>query len=770
MRRSGTVLGVALFALAAAPLLAIAQPPPLPPPPPVPTAAQEPQKAPDEFQARVERAAQLVDADLQAAIELLDHLAVESLELRKTRPLSADERPAHRQAFILRARVHLQALNNDKVDESLRELLRVDPFFSAPLAPKEQELVDGLRRAETGLLEVTSSVRDCRVLLDNIEIGVTGDAPVRASIINGLYELRLEKPGYESAVSRITIVAGQPLVIGDLAPQPKIPPIVFLVDRAGIEVVVNNVPSGKTIPVAAIREQMSAEETAALARLVTESRFDAGTSAAFLLREPPVDKMLIVRFRGDCLIEESRTVSVTAESLAVLDATAALLWYGETTAVRMQPDVGMLRVASVPTDADVYVDGALAGRTPFERNVCTGEHRVRVRHRIGSYQTAATVARGRTAVIDVTLKPGMAFLGAVEGAPGTPRLSGSLTTTIDRALATTVKSFRLATMIDLPPEIERWTDTATLELVSAAGRGDTEALKRLLKVASENYDAPLLAAAVSRGAGGSDSPLDFLLFWHDHAAIDQVSLAGASSESFAEFAQRLDRPADPSGLVYHQDLGIRLVDTAVPGASLMVVSVASGSPAAVAGVRPGDTIAAADGSALTSSGVAEEIDRKKPGDVIVLSYSRPGLPPQQAALPVQRQPRRAPVFDPAAFGNVTLAKLQAGLAVATAAPERDLLSFNLALIQMRFRQWRPALDALGKLDRVPAGLGVGPGAVLYFRARCHEELGEMDRAVALLQEAARVEAEVLASDGATTAAVAKLRLAALAETGRLPAK
>lgn len=758
----------AAFCLAAVP--AYGQ---LPPPPPVPVTAvpAEAQVATDTFQARVDRAAQLMESDLQAAVELLDHLAVESLELRKTRPLTADERPAHRQAFILRARVHLQAMNNEKVDESLRELLRVDPFFSGELTPREQELVDGLRRTETGLLEVQSPVRDCRVLLDGIELGVTGDLPVRASVVNGLYELRLEKPGYDSAVSRVTIEAGQTLAVGDLAPTPTIPPIAFLIDRPGVEVTVNNEPAGVARPLSELRDTLSAEEVTALTRLAGEARFDLGTSAAFLVRDVPVDKLMLVRFRGDCLIEESRTLSVTADSLVNLDTSAALLWYGDTTAVRMQPDVGMLRVTSVPTDADVYVDGALVGRSPFERNVCTGEHRVRIRHAIGSYQAAATIVRGRTAVIDVTLKPGLAFLGAVEASQGQPRPAPALTTTIDRALATSVQSFRMATLVDVPPEVERWNDTSTAELVAATGRGDQTAAARLLKTARENYDAPLLLAAVAQGgAGATDTPVEFLLFWHDHAIVDRVQLPRLSSEALADLARRIDRPAAAADLVYEHYVDVRLADTGLPGAPLIVTAVAAGGPAALAGVKPGDAVAAADGSPTTAAAVADAIGRRKPGDVLALTVSRPGAAPKQVALPVQRGPRRGPVFDPAALGNAVLAKLRAGLAVATSAADRDLLAFNLALLQMRFGQWRFALGALEKLEIIPVGRGIGPGAVLYFRARCHEELGEVNRAVEMLKAAARADTEALADDGTTAATLATLRLAALADGGRGPAK
>ena len=76
--------------------------------------------------------------------------------------------------------------------------------------------------------------------------------------------------------------------------------------------------------------------------------------------------------------------------------TDPLMWLGADSIVKPQPDVGTLRVLSTPRDADVFVDGQLLGRTPFERSVCSGQHRVRLRHRIGSYNATAAVIRGRT--------------------------------------------------------------------------------------------------------------------------------------------------------------------------------------------------------------------------------------------------------------------------------------------------------------------------------------------------------------------------------------
>ena len=752
------------------------QPPPTQPPPtqapPVAagqtaagqTAAVEP------FQTRVERAGRMLDADPQAALESLDHLAVESVELRKTRPLTSIERPVHRQLFIFRARGQLQSLNNEKVDDSYRELLRVDPFFNAALPPREQEMLDGLKTREGGVLEVTSRVRDCRVLVDGLDVGVTGDTPVRVPLIAGSYQLRLEKPAYQAAGTRVSIVATQTASVADLAPKAQIPPIVFLTDRQGISVVVDNVPAGETIRLSDLKNTLSPEEGGALDQALATAKFDAATSAAILIRDAPVDRSFNVRFRGECFIEETRPVSVTAESLAGLAPGTPLIFFGESSAVRMRPDVGTMRVTSTPADADVYLDGKMAGRTPFERSVCSGEHRVRVRHPIGSYNVTAVIIRGRTEVLDVTLKPGLGFLGAVETVQNALRPAAELTSTVDRTLASTIRTFRLAAPIDIPPEVQRWTDLQTAELVTAADRGDADAVKRLLKQARDNYDAPLLLVAAARAAAANaDTPVDFLLFWHDHSGVDRIRLSSITADALAPVFERIDRPADPSQLVYRNDLGIRVADTLLPEAPLLVISVEAGSPAALAGIKTGDGVLAIDGAPVTASQLSDRVRQKRPGDLINIRLPGPtaGAAPRQIAVPVQRRAQRGPVFEPASFGNSIVGKLQAAVAVATGTADRELFNFNLAVVYMRFGEWRTAIELLTALGQVPNGVGISPGAALYFRARCHEELGERDRAVALYREAAAAsDAQVLADDGASVGAIVKLRLASLGEAPR----
>jgi hypothetical protein len=133
-------------------------------------------------------------------------------------------------------------------------------------------------------------------------------------------------------------------------------------------------------------------------------------------------------------------------------------------------------------------------------------------------------------------------------------------------------------------------------------------------------------------------------------------------------------------------------------------------------------------------------------------------------VPVQRRARRAPVFDPTYYGNALIAKLTVASILAPGGTDRDLLGFNLALAYMRFGDYRQALDQLTALGNVVEGAGVGKGAVMFFRARCLEAMGDRDKALALYKDVSGLSDQPFADDGAGVATLARRRLAALART------
>jgi hypothetical protein len=736
--------------------------------PAAPVAAAQPAQGPQDpgalLSAAVDAARRQMDTDLPTAVAGLDRLAVQSIELRRTRVLTELERPVHRDLFLLRANGHLQLLNNDRVEESYREVLRIDPFFTGQLAPREQELMDGLRAREGGVLEIASPERSAKIVVNGVPAGLTGEAPTRLSLLSGEYEIRLEKEGFQAGVTRVAIPAGQTVTVRDLAPVRRVPPVVLLADREDVELAVDGAAPVRMARLQALRNQLTAVEAAAVDQAVDVAKLDAASATGFLLRDPPVDRPIVVRFRRECFVETVRTIAVTSDALARLEPDQAVLWFGDASVVRLQPDVGTLRVVSTPPDADVFVDGQLLGRTPFERGVCAGQHRVRVRHRIGAFNVVANVVRGRTESIDAALKPSVAMVGAADTVQGSLRALPELAAQVDRMLTSTVTTYRAAARVELPPEVPRWTDQSAVELVAAADHDDAAAVAGLLRQANENFDAALILAAVRRAAPpGGEAPIDLLLFWVDHPAPDRIRWM-ASQDDLKAIVARLDVPADGAGFVYQNYVGARVVDTALPGASLLVARVDAGSPAEVAGLKAGETVEAVDGSSANAAQFEDRVRQKRPGELVALRVAGSGSAPRVANVAVQRRPRGAPVFDAALYGNALIAKLTVGHILAAAGADRDLLGFNLALAYMRFGDVRRAFDLLEAIGSPGDGPGVGKSAVWFFKARCLEAMGDREKALALYKNVSGLADQPLADDGTGAATLARRRLAALART------
>ncbi|HYM24066.1 MAG TPA: PDZ domain-containing protein, partial [Vicinamibacterales bacterium] len=195
-------------------------------------------------------------------------------------------------------------------------------------------------------------------------------------------------------------------------------------------------------------------------------------------------------------------------------------------------------------------------------------------------------------------------------------------------------------------------------------------------------------------------------------------------------------------------------------APLIVVRVDPGSPGASAGVRAGDAIEAVDGVSMNAQKFGDLVKQKRPGDIVTLRIAGA----RQVPLPVQRRPRRAPVFDPDYYGNALIAKLTAASIIAPNSAERDLLTFSLAVAYMRFGDFKTAADLLAPINSLIDGSGVGRGAAMYFRARCLEALGEREAATELYKQASVLDSQLITDDGATVGALAARRLAMMSKS------
>jgi S1-C subfamily serine protease len=111
--------------------------------------------------------------------------------------------------------------------------------------------------------------------------------------------------------------------------------------------------------------------------------------------------------------------------------------------------------------------------------------------------------------------------------------------------------------------------------------------------------------------------------------LGTASPQGDTAEAYAvpiETARRIATDLIPDGIVRHAWLGAEIPDEERPAT---IAAVAAGSPAAVAGLRPGDVLTAVDGT-VTRSGeeVARAVASHQPDEMAVVSYERDGAAAQ----------------------------------------------------------------------------------------------------------------------------------------------
>ena len=357
-----------------------------------------------------------------------------------------------------------------------------------------------------------------------------------------------------------------------------------------------------------------------------------------------------------------------------------------------------------PAGAELTLDGKAVGVLPIDRiETCPGDRKLRVaRHGRTLWSSSLRLADGETVPLEVAARPNLALAGITEW---------------PTEFAGFASAFNLAAAVELPAgdpvDASSWRDVrlgADVDLV--------------------------LAVAPTGRLGTLDGWILYSPILRQAAAIDGM-------------------PVDPRPDWSTVTWGFTALDSRVGGAA-RVVHVASGGPAATAGLRVGDRIVAVGGRAVDTSSLV----------TATLAAARPELP---IAVDVLRDAQthtvelggvRGPALPPPS-GDTASAVIRAAWAVsdAAASPERaDSASANLALLFEEYGQFESADAAWRRVAWGPRR-GIGDGTRDYHRARVLERLGREADAIAAYRAAAASEATTFDDDGPQVAPAAADRLA-----------
>jgi tetratricopeptide (TPR) repeat protein len=235
---------------------------------------------------------------------------------------------------------------------------------------------------------------------------------------------------------------------------------------------------------------------------------------------------------------------------------------------------------------------------------------------------------------------------------------------------------------------------------------------------------------------------------------ERLDVVFAESASYLQAIEQLDRRFTSqrtwSGLI--------TVDTLM-GQGVPLLRVVGGSPAAMAGLQPGDRVEAVDGQPIQQTAeILAAVAAKRPGDRLEVRVRRAGTVTTEE-LELGESVREIPLFDPDLNYNRAMMELRGVVDGYPGTEQAAYAWLNLALCAMHFGDFAGAHDSLQEAKtELPERPGLSRGTALYYLGVVLERLGYGPQAVEAYRAAAAApEATLIDNDGPAVAPLASRR-------------
>jgi hypothetical protein len=495
--------------------------------------------------------------------------------------------------------------------------------------------------------------------------------------------------------------------------------------------------------------------TAEVEALAAQFRFDPQQASA------PIPVPLIapgehkVTFDKDCFTSRSLTVKVEldAEQNRPLRFAPVLL----------EESRSQLQITSVPSGAEVLVDGVRQGTTPVTLGaLCGGERDVSViKADVGRWNERVRMTAGQVNTLTVRLRPTLLYAGTFRLDEWGRAVWSDEDKALLEALGRGLKTLNIVRMPQVQEEIRksiiRWMISDPREVTSG-----TILSPDLLKDAAARTGADLVLAGLTFTNDPNHS-WTLALYSPLHGSPDIARLRTDQPDQVRSFVERLDSAPQESDVWW----GMTLADSGLGSTGPVVVRVLPGSPAAKAGLRIGDRIQLVATSKVQGTrdalAVMEKESQRKGGVrvPVVLSVDG-GDSVRTVRLAAGEAPSVIPLTESGLLYNRALAEFRLRARAATEDTLRGVAHLNLGIALMHFRAYDKALsEGLSRAD-LPQGSGIAAGTVQYYRGLCALRRGDPEAARTAFQAASRATGSTLESaDGPSASAAAARALQAL---------
>ena len=670
-------------------------------------------------------------AQQSRSIVILDEIITRLESLRRDRTLPPRGREVLAQAHELRGRAYYNIGLQEKAADSFRSLIQLQPQYALSkdkVSPKIVDYFNSVKTALVGYLAVSSQPAGAKVTLNGEFLSLTDFFPLE--ILAGDYTVEIAREGYRTE-SRPVSIAPKATETLEVTLTRTSASAFLVTEPPGVEIWMDGAlavtTAGTLAPdfAAAVREK-GLDPARASAR--TEiGGLSLGSHA--------------IELRKKCHELVRKTVDFSEARDYDLEP------------VKMEESLASLSLRSEPPGAKIYLDGEAAGVTPKDlEGVCSGKHRVEVKHASGKFLQDVVLERNESLTLDCPIRPSLAFLGVVAESAGGERVAAEVQETLVRNLA------KITSLNFVPAPRE--TVDRILEADRLARKGllpgsgtDPDLIRKLTeKMAAALEVQGFLLAVLPEERLQRTAALHLLAA--GNTVTDRFDVAFNEAASYLRFLSVVDQRA----ALYHPWTGIITVDTLLHE-GVPVLRVAAASPGAEAGLQPGEVIDAADGHPIKQTAeLLALVEAKKPKDKIALHVKGAGAA-RAVEVVLGQTPQEIPLNDPALLYNKVMMDLRQQVEGYPGTEAAAFARLNLAVCAMHFGDFAAAHEHLLKArTELPQRPGISQGTALYYLGLALERLGyKKEAGEAYRAAAAAKDATLFDNDGPAVAPLAARR-------------
>jgi len=394
MKQPAPVVAAAALALGLAAAAAAQDAPPPAPSPAAPLASpglsEAVQKEMQSVQDLLARATAEFEGPQQSrSIVLFDEIITRLEVLRRQGTLPPRGREILAQTYELRARAYYNIGLQEKAADSFRSLVQLNPQYTISkekVSPKIVDYFNSVKKALVGYLAVSSTPAGAKVSLNGEFLSLTDFFPLE--VLAGEYTVEVAREGYRTETRTISIAPKATETL-QVELTRTLASAFIVTEPAGVEIWVDG----------QLRTTSTGTPGPEIAELVRAKGLDPNRASGRIEIGTLSLGSHILEFRKKCHEPVKRQIE-TPEARDY-----------DTEGIKLQESLASLQLRSDPPGARIFLDGEAMGITPKDLDaVCSGKHRIEVKHASGKFIQDVTVAKDESLTLDCPIQIGRAHV------------------------------------------------------------------------------------------------------------------------------------------------------------------------------------------------------------------------------------------------------------------------------------------------------------------------------------------------------------------------